>query len=87
MNLKDEVPERLSLTVCKIAGPMKAAPILMWITPDEVGLRMGLNRFVDALASEIGNPALILTQAQLQAKLQAAADRIVLNMKLATTGA
>lgn len=87
MALNDEIPERLSLTVCKIGGPMQRAPILMWITPEEVGLRMGLAKFVEALASEIGSPALILTQAQLQAKLSAAADRIVLNMKQATTGA
>lgn len=75
------------MTVCKIAGPLQRAPILMWITPEEVGIRMGLAKFIEAIASEVGSPAMIMTQAQLLARLQAASDRVVLSMKQETTGA
>lgn len=74
------------LTVCKVGGPLKRAPIEMWVEDQEVGVRMTLDSFLSALTSEIGNPTLLVTQAMLEKQLRAAADRIVTNMKRETTG-
>lgn len=79
------VNERRSFTVCKLAGPSVQAPIEMWITPDEVGLRIPLTDFLDALVRQVGNPTAIFTQAQLRARLGVAAEKIVGTMKAETT--
>ena len=55
------------------------------VTDDEIRIAMSLPAFLDALAAEIGNPALVLTQAQLLAKLRAAAEAVVREMKSQTT--
>lgn len=78
--------KRITLTVCKVGGPMQRAPIEMWVGDAEVGVRMSLDSFLAALASEVGNPTMLLTQAMLEKQLRAAADRIVTHMKRETTG-
>lgn len=45
---------------------------------------MSLAEFIEALATEAGNPALMFTEQQLRDRLRAAADRVVLGMKQET---
>ena len=46
--------------------------IRAFVTDDAVGAEMMLDDFVKALAAEVGNPALLMTRAQLLEKLQKA---------------
>jgi tRNA A37 threonylcarbamoyladenosine synthetase subunit TsaC/SUA5/YrdC len=72
------------VTICKIGGPMGRAPIEMWMSSSEVGIRMPLDDFLRALASEVGSPALLMTSKALEKKLMEAADTIVAAMKKET---
>ena len=85
MPMKQKIAEKRSLSVVKLGGAYDSAPIEMWITGDEVGIRMGLNTFIAALVAKTGNPALVFTQAKLQERLLAAADEVVAGMKAETT--
>ena len=58
--------------------------IRAWVSQQEIGMSMWLEDYIKSLAAEIGNPALILTQAQLLKKLQLAAAAIETEMKLAS---
>lgn len=79
------INEKRAVSVVKLGGAYEHAPIEMWITGDEVGIRMALDSFITALVAKVGNPALVFTQAKLQAKLAAAAEEIVSQMKAQTT--
>lgn len=57
----------------------------LWVNGEHIGIRMMLPDFVKALAAEIGTPTASLTQAQLERKLLAAAERITTHMKMETT--
>lgn len=58
--------------------------IAIKVTNHEIGIEMELADFIRALAAEIGNPAGILTRAQLLAKLEAAAELVTVSMKRET---
>ena len=55
--------------------------ILVWVNDEEIGMGMKLSDFMIALAKEIGNPALLLTNSQLLTKLNTAASNITEGMK------
>ena len=55
-----------------------------YLHSDSVGARMNLDDFVTSLAGAIGNPAMIVTKAQLLAKMREAADKVSAEMKDAT---
>jgi len=55
-----------------------------FVLESSVGARMELEDFINSLASELGNPLMILTRAQLLAKMKAAAGRVSAEMKDAT---
>lgn len=53
----------------------------------EIKVEMDMADFLKALAKEAGNPTLLLTIPQLEARLTQAADKVVAGMKLETTRA
>ena len=54
--------------------------IIAWVNNESIGMGMNLPDYLNALVTEIGNPAFILTQAQLLAKLQAASTIVEAEM-------
>ena len=58
--------------------------IVISVTADGIAIAIPLVDFIQALAVELGNPALLLTKAQLLAKLRASSDVICTDMKLLT---
>lgn len=60
------------------------AEIQAYCTDAEIGVKMALDDFVKAVAVEMGNPATILTKAQLLAKLQEASAKVQAEMKFQT---
>ena len=60
------------------------APITVTVADDTIALAVSLPDFLAAVVAELGNPTLILTQAQLLAKLTAAGDAVRLQMQHAT---
>lgn len=74
--------ERYTMSVIKGGGPMKIAPIEMWVSDNEVGLRISLEDYLAALVTEIGNPAFIMTQNAFAKRLNDASAAIVLRMKV-----
>lgn len=55
------------------------------ITKDEIAIAMPLVDFVRSIASEVGNPLALVTQAQLERKLLEAATSVTESMKHETT--
>ena len=49
-----------------------------------IGIEMPLDAFIASVVSEIGNPTMLLTKAQLVDAISAAADRVILQMKQQT---
>lgn len=58
--------------------------ITVTVTEEGIAIAMPITDFVKSLTAQIGNPAMILTQAGLQKELQIAADVILTEMKAAT---
>ena len=56
----------------------------VWFTQEEVGIHMELDSFINALVAECGNPTMLVTNAQLAARVSAAVLRVVGEMKAAT---
>lgn len=54
------------------------------ITQEKIELSMPLTEFVKALAEEMGNPAMLVTQAQLLKRLDIASSVVVSKMKEAS---
>lgn len=55
-----------------------------YLNAEEVGARMDLYEFVEALSAELGNPLTIVSQKQLYNRLRLATDRVVTEMKSTT---
>jgi len=55
--------------------------ILSKVTDESIGCYMLLESFIEHLAGELGNPALILTRKQLLQKLREASGRVEEEMK------
>jgi len=55
-----------------------------FVFSDQVGARMELDAFVDALAAAVGNPAMILTKEQMKSRLRVACLAVSEEMKFAT---
>lgn len=79
------------MTVIKLGSAGVVAPIELFVSEGEadpeahrLGVRMDLSDFVQGLAAEVGNPAMLLTQAALLAKLQQATNTVVGKMKTET---
>lgn len=62
----------------------KNPEIEAFVSPEEVGARIDVEAFLDALVEEVGNPTTLLTKAGLRARLAAAKDTIVKELKDAT---
>jgi hypothetical protein len=60
------------------------APIKIDVTHEGIGISMTLNDFLDALSDATGNPAAILTKAQLRSRLAIAAVAVTDAMKRET---
>lgn len=58
--------------------------ISLLVTDERIELWMEMDDFVKAVVTEIGNPTLMVTQSQLQKKLQAAATKVLEGMKRET---
>lgn len=54
------------------------------VTDLEIGIAMSMDEFVQALAKEVGNPAMLLTNQALNKRLVAAASAIIERMKAET---
>jgi len=68
-----------------IVSRMWAKPnIEAFVYSDQVGARMDLNDFITAVATEMGNPVIILTRSQLLDKLRSAVEVVSAEMKNAT---
>jgi len=72
-------------TVVVVSRKWHAPLITAYVTQTEVGVSMALLDFVKALAAEIGNPATLLTNAQLLRVLEAATAKVTTEMKLSST--
>lgn len=59
--------------------------IEMWVSDEEIGIQMSLSEFWDSIVEEMGNPTLIVSKAQLRARLEAAANQVLTEMKNQTT--
>jgi hypothetical protein len=70
--------------VAVISRKWKNPQIDVFITDIEVGARMDLIPFLDALCEQVGNPTLMVTKQQLFNKLQAASVEVLREMKIAT---
>jgi len=49
-----------------------------------IGASMDLTDFIDALVEEMGNPATLLTKAQLKQKLETASTAVIAELKKST---
>lgn len=58
--------------------------ITVFITDEEIGIAMSLDNWIEAVVSEIGNPTLMVTKAQLKDNLIKAAEAIATEMKQST---
>lgn len=58
--------------------------IEVYISKDDIGLKMSLNDFLHALAEEVGNPTFLVTKAGLKKKLLDKADWVLTNVKQET---
>jgi hypothetical protein len=56
----------------------------VFIENGTTGARLDLQRFLDALSEEVGNPTLIVTVAGLRLKLGSGADAVLAKMSAAT---
>lgn len=52
------------------------------VTSKEISLSFDLGDYLLALAEEVGNPALLMTQGSLLKRMQEASDRVVAKVKL-----
>lgn len=55
--------------------------IKVWVNHEHIGLQVGIDDYLVALAAEIGNPAIVLTRAQLLTRMRAAAERVRLKVQ------
>jgi hypothetical protein len=58
--------------------------ILVWVNNESIGMGMKLDDFLVALSEEIGNPAFLLTKAQMLQKMRSVTPTIESEMKDAT---
>jgi hypothetical protein len=72
-------------TYVRISKQWHKPEIRIAVTDEEIGISIDLSDFVKAIAAEVGRPIAIVTQAQLLAKLEAAADAVTLSMKKETS--
>jgi hypothetical protein len=68
-------------TVITIGRKWNNPRIMVWVTDEEIGLGLSLDDFLIALAAEIGNPATLLTSAQMLRRIQASAKSVIETVK------
>lgn len=54
------------------------------VTDESITVMMSMQEFLDALCTEIGNPASMLTEGQLRKRVRQASDAVLSKMKEAT---
>lgn len=59
--------------------------IYTYIDVNKIELDISLKDFIHALAEEIGNPALCMTKAQLEKRMQTALDKVLSEVKKVST--
>jgi hypothetical protein len=73
-----------SKSVVTVSRKWHEPQIRVWVSQEEIGMSMWLDDYLKALAKEVGNPATLLTNAQLLRVLQKAAINVETEMKLAS---
>jgi len=73
-----ELIGRSTVTVSRLWGNPE---IFVWVDALSLGMRISLDDFIVALAKEMGNPTLMITQAQLLARMQTAARVVEATVK------
>lgn len=76
---------RESRTVVVKRELVAGAPITIDVADNTIALSVNLSDFLKAVVAEVGNPALIVTQAQLLAKLTAASEAVRLDVQQASS--
>lgn len=71
--------------VVTVSRKWNSPEILVWVNDTEIGMGMALDDFLVAMTQEIGNPALILTQSGLLAKMRTAAPVVEAEMREKST--
>ena len=71
-------------TVITVSRKWGNPTIAAFVDTHEVGATMYLDEFIESLLAEVGSPTMIMTRAQLAAKVKAAASTVVDEMKRAT---
>lgn len=54
------------------------------VTDTDIKVMMSMQEFLDALCTEVGNPALLLTEGMLRKRIRAASETVLGKMKEAT---
>lgn len=55
-----------------------------FVSDEEIGARIDITDFIDALVEEVGNPATLMTKAGLKAKLEAASLSVLKELRSTT---
>jgi hypothetical protein len=55
-----------------------------FINSEEVGARLDLTAFLDAIVEEVGNPTMLVTKAALRARLEAASEAVLHELRATT---
>jgi hypothetical protein len=73
-----------SKTVIVVSRKWNSPVIEVKLSDKEISMFVDLSQFIESLGKEMGNPALLLTNAQLAEKLSAASDKVVAELKEAS---
>lgn len=71
-------------TIVVVSRHWNRPDITAFVSETVVGAQMSLPQFIESLVEQTGNPAMVMTKAQLAAKLKAAADVVIDEMKKST---
>ena len=72
-------------SVVTVARKWNSPMVTAFANIEAIGVQVALSDYVIALATEIGNPTTLLTNAQLLKRMQEAAARVEAELKKATT--
>lgn len=77
-------PSKLNRTTIVVSRKWDRPDIEAFVNFERVGASINVRDFVAALAAEVGNPIGVLTQGQLERRMQAAAAVILEELKSST---
>lgn len=67
-----------------VSRQWKNPEITAFVDAQEVGASMSVAQFIESIVEQSGNPAMVMTKSQLTARLQAAAEAVIVEMKRST---